>query len=105
LQFDCLDIENINGFEWDSGNILKNEVKHGLKWQVIEELFFNEPLVVIEDKKHSSEVECRCAALGHIDNGRLISVIFTIRNRKIRVISARDMSKKERRFYEEFTKV
>ncbi len=105
MKFDCLDLENANGFEWDSGNILKNEIKHGLKWQVIEELFFNEPLIIMEDKKHSSETECRCAALGYIDSGGLISVIFTIRDSKISVISARDMSKKERSFYEKFTKV
>ena len=105
MGFDCLDIDSIVGFDWDDGNVLKNEITHNLKWQTIEELFFNEPLVVVEDKKHSDKTECRCLALGHIDDGRLISVIFTKRDDKIRVISARVMSKKERKFYEEFTKV
>jgi len=99
MDFECLDTENIIGFDWDDGNILKNEIKHNLKWQTIEEIFFNEPLVLLEDKKHSQE-ECRCAALGFTDNGMLITVVFTKRENKIRVISARPMSKKERIFYE-----
>jgi len=104
MGFECLDIENIIGFDWDNGNILKNEIKHNLKWQTIEEIFFNEPLLLLEDHKHSNE-ECRCAALGHTDNGMLITVIFTKRKNKIRVISARAMSKKERSFYERNTTV
>ncbi len=105
MDYDCLDIENIVGFDWDDGNLLKNELKHGLKWQEIEEVFFNEPLVLLRDCKHSSEKEKRCLALGYIDSGKLLSVVFTIRGDKIRVISARAMSKKERKFYEENTKV
>ena len=105
MVFNCLDIDSVVGFDWDDGNLLKNEIKHNLKWQTIEELFFNEPLVVVEDKKHSNKTECRCLALGYVDDGRLISVFFTKRDDKIRVISARAMSKKERKFYEKFTKV
>jgi len=99
MDFDCLDIENIVGFEWDESNIHKNEDKHGLKWATIEEVFFNEPLLIVEDFKHSDQ-ECRCIALGKNDFGDLTTVIFTIRNKRIRVISARAMSKKERRIYE-----
>jgi len=99
MEFDCLDIESIIGFEWDEGNIHKNENKHGLIWTTIEEVFFNEPLLVVEDFKHSLN-ECRCVALGRNNFNELITVIFTIRNQKIRVISARAMSKKERKFYE-----
>jgi uncharacterized DUF497 family protein len=98
MQFDCLDIKNIVGFEWDSGNIHKNEEKHGLKWTAIEEVFFNEPLFIVEDFKHSLN-ECRCVALGKNDFNDLITVIFTVRNDYIRVISARAMSKKERKVY------
>lgn len=94
----------IVGFDWDDENILKNEIKHGLKWQVIEEVFFNEPLIIVEDFKHS-DGECRCLALGKIDNGLLTSVIFTIRDNKIRIISARPTSKKERAFYEKDTEI
>jgi len=99
MQYDCLDLEAIVGFEWDEGNIHKNEDKHGLKWTTIEEVFFNKPLLVVEDFKHSLD-ECRCVALGKNDLNDLITVIFTIRKNNIRVISARAMSKKEKLIYE-----
>ncbi len=105
MRFGCLDIDGLVEFDWDDGNILKNEVKHALKWQIIEEIFFNEPLVLLEDKTHSSDDECRCAALGFTNEKQLVAVIFTKRKNKIRVISARPMSKKERIFYENFTKI
>ena len=103
--YDCLDTSDIIGFDWDDGNILKNQVKHNLKWQVIEEVFFNNPLLIMEDFKHSKVQECRCVALGHIDNGRLVTVIFTKRKNKIRVISAQNMSKKEIKVYEKYTEI
>ncbi|MDQ7044810.1 MAG: BrnT family toxin [Sulfurimonas sp.] len=88
MTFDCLDLESIVGFDWDDGNIHKNE-----------EFFFNEPLLIVEDFKHSLN-ECRCVALGKNDFNDLVTVIFTIRNKQIRVISVRDMSKKERIVYD-----
>ena len=99
MKFDCLDIEAIVGFDWDDGNIHKNENKHGLKWATIEEVFFNEPLLIVEDFKHSLD-ECRCVALGKNDFDDLVTVVFTVRKNHIRVISARTMSKKERIIYE-----
>ncbi len=99
MNFDCLEIDAIIGFQWDEGNIRKNEDKHGLKWTAIEEVFFNEPLLVVEDFKHSLN-ECRCVALGKNNFNDLITVIFTLRDKYIRVISARAMSKKERIIYE-----
>ncbi len=99
MKFNCLDVESIVGFEWDDGNIHKNEEKHGLKWMIIEEVFFNEPLLVVEDFKHSLQ-ECRCVALGKNNREDLITVVFTVRNKKVRVIYARIMSKKERKIYE-----
>jgi len=99
MEFDCLDLDNVIGFEWDEGNIHKNEDKHGLKWTTIEEIFFNEPLLIVEDFKHSLK-ECRCVALGKNNFQDLITVIFTVRKKHIRVISARAMSKKERIVYE-----
>ena len=98
MVFDCLDIENTDMFDWDDGNIYKNEKKHGLKWQLIEEVFFNEPLLLFEDVKHS-EKECRCFALGCTDEGVHLFIVFTKRVEKIRVISARLMNKKERSIY------
>ncbi|QOP44678.1 BrnT family toxin [Sulfurimonas sediminis] len=65
----------------------------------VEEVFFNQPLLIVEDFKHSLK-ECRCVALGKNDFNDLITVIFTVREKHIRVISARAMSKKERTIYE-----
>lgn len=99
MKFDCIDIESVVGFDWDDGNIYKNQKKHGIKWQVIEEIFFNNPLLLLEDTKHSSD-ECRCFALGKTDEGLRLFVVFTKRKNKIRVISARAMNQKERSYYE-----
>lgn len=86
-------------FEWDKGNIEKNWLKHGVSYKEIEEIFSNKPLLVSEDKKHS-KIEERYQALGKTNNERLIFLSFMVRNNKVRVISARDMSKKEEKIYE-----
>ena len=99
MEFDCLDIESLIGFDWDDGNIYKNENKHGLNYKTIEEVFFNEPILIVEDFKHS-ENECRCVAFGYDNQNRKIMVVFTTRENLIRVISAREMTKKEKSFYE-----
>ncbi len=97
--FDYLDVERLCGFDWDDGNIQKNKLKHGLDYWLIEEIFFNEPLLIYEDKSHS-EQECRCYALGKMDDSQYLFVVFTVRQQKIRVISARSQNKKERSYYE-----
>lgn len=101
IKFDFSDIGNINGFEWDKGNIEKNKKKHNLEWWSIEEIFFNEPLLVLEDFKHSQN-ESRYYALGKTDNNTKLFVVFTVRNKRIRVISARKMNRKEKNHYEKF---
>jgi uncharacterized DUF497 family protein len=103
MKFDCLTLDDVRGFDWDDGNIYKNEKKHGIKWQEIEEVFFNEPLLIYEDIKHSQN-ECRCYVLGVTDENKKLFVVFTKRNKKIRVISARIMNKKERAIYEKYQK-
>jgi len=90
-----LDIHSIDGFDWDEGNRDKNWLKHLVSNRESEELFFNRPLIVAADTKHS-ELEERYFALGQTNDGRQLFVSFTIRLNKIRVISARDMSQKER---------
>lgn len=100
MEFDCLDVSLLIGFDWDAGNIVKNEKKHDLHYKEIEEIFFNEPLIVAEDYRHS-ESECRCFALGHTDDKKLLFVVFTTRQKMIRIISARMMNRKERKIYEE----
>ncbi len=99
MNFESLDLNAITGFEWDEGNSEKNKRKHNInKWQ-IEEVFFNEPFLIYEDKKHSNN-EFRWYALGKMDNEIKLMVVFTVRNNLIRVISARKMNKKERAYYE-----
>jgi uncharacterized DUF497 family protein len=88
-----------SGFQWDRGNIDKNLVKHNVENWECEQIFFNKPLLVLDDPKHSL-AEKRFAAFGKTDSGRLLAVVFTQRGRLVRVISARDMNSRERKFYE-----
>ncbi|MFZ2852668.1 MAG: BrnT family toxin [Rhodocyclaceae bacterium] len=96
-----IDLDKIAGFEWDDGNARKNE-KHGVSIAESEQVFFNAPLLVLADGKHSGS-EVRFHALGKTDEGRLLHITFTLRkaDEKIRVISARDMHRKEREIYEQ----
>lgn len=92
-------LDNIAGFDWDSGNDQKN-IKHGVAPAEAEQVFLNEPLVVLDDLKHSG-MEERFHALGQTNDGRLLHITFTIRTGRIRVISAKDMHRKERAIYEQ----
>ena len=87
------------GFRWDTANAKEVWTWHPVAPAESEEVFFNRPLVVGDDKEHSV-LEERLYALGQTDVGRLLFVVFTIRGRLIRVISARDMSRKERKVYQ-----
>jgi hypothetical protein len=99
-----IDFEKIEGFDWDAGNDRKSEDKHQVSQVEVEQVFFNVPLVLAPDPKHS-QTEPRFHALGKTTTGRLLHITFTLRfeGRKIRPISARDMHRKERRVYEEQT--
>ncbi len=88
-------------FEWDKGNIDKNLKKHRITNKEAEEIFGNGPHFLIEDEKHSTDVEKRYMIWGITDHKRSLTAIFTIRGVKIRIISVRDMHSKERRKYEE----
>lgn len=90
-------------FEWDRGNKDKNWQKYRVDYKECEQIFLNERLSVLYDAKHSQQ-EDRFIALGTTDKGRKLIISFTIRDKKIRVISARDQSRKERRLYEQKTK-
>ena len=98
-----IDRMKIRGFDWDEGNTRKNE-KHGVSMAEVEQVFFNAPLLVLDDFRHSSQ-EPRFHALGKTDDTRLLHIAFTVRHKgeKIRVISARDMHRKERVIYEKAT--
>ena len=95
-------LSEATGFDWDEGNLLKNWEKHTVTHLEAEQVFFNEPLIVVEDEKHSQK-ERRWYGLGRTDVYRLLMAVFTMRNKKMRVISARDMSRKERKVYEKET--
>ena len=87
------------GFEWDKNNSEKIKTKHGVTPVECEQVFFNIPVIAGDDEKHS-ETENRFYVLGQTDSGRLLFLVFTVRNDKLRVISARDMNRKERRAYQ-----
>ncbi len=93
------DIEKFIGFQWDEGNKNKNLIKHQVENWECEQVFLNEPLLVLDDPKHSL-TEKRWAAFGMTDIGRYLVIIFTKRGKFLRVISSRDMNRKESRFYE-----
>lgn len=97
-----IDWECVTGFDWDEGNSRKNAEKHTVSQSEAEEVFFNEPLLILEDAKHS-QVEPRFHALGKTDDARPLHITFTIRRggSLLRVISARNMHRKERAVYEQ----
>ncbi len=96
-----IDLSRIVGFVWGQGNERKND-RHGVTKSEAEEVFFNQPLLMLEDRQHSDD-ELRIHALGQTDSARNLHITFTLRaeGTLLRVISARDMHRKERRIYEE----
>ena len=96
-----IDLGKISGFNWDDGNARKND-KHGVSMTEAEQVFFNAPVLLLEDASHN-QTEPRLHALGKTDDNRALHITFTLRqaNQLIRVISARDMHRKERTIYEQ----
>lgn len=99
-----IDFDLISGFDWDEGNIYKNQEKHNVSTEEAEQVFSNEPLLLSQDAKHS-QTEERYLALGKTNSGRLLSLAFTLRESQtlIRLISARPMDRKERYEYDQET--
>ena len=97
-----IDLDQITGFDCDDGNSRKSADKHDVSQAEAEGVFFNDPLIVVEDSKHS-ETEPRFNALGKTTQNRLLHITFTLRQdgTLIRVISARDMHRKEKKAYEQ----
>jgi uncharacterized DUF497 family protein/predicted DNA binding CopG/RHH family protein len=87
-------LDGCTGFEWDEGNEHKNWARHQVTPEEAEDVFFNEPLVVRGDVRHSTR-ERRYYALGQTGVGRYLFVAFTIRRSLLRVISVRDMNREE----------
>ena len=96
-----VDLNGVTGFDWDNGNERKND-KHGVLMAEAEQIFFNTPLLLLEDESHSQS-EIRLHALGQTDVGRGLHITFTLRQAGtlIRVISARDLHRKERVIYDQ----
>ena len=94
-----LDLSRFTGFEWDAGNDVKNWKKHGVSRTECEEVFFHRPLLLQDDAVHSA-TEPRNYVLGRTSASRKLFLVFTPRGDRIRVISARDMTKAERRRYQ-----
>jgi uncharacterized DUF497 family protein len=95
-----VDWTRVIGFDWDAGNARKSSDKHEVSQAEAEQVFFNAPLSVVPDTRHSSD-EPRFHALGKTDDRRRLHITVTLRSdgTLIRVISARDMHRKERRIY------
>ena len=96
-----IDLPAILGFDWDDFNARKND-KHGVSQSEGEVVFFNQPLLLLEDARHGGQ-ELRYHALGKTHEGRRLHITFTLRKHStlIRVISARDMHRKERTIHEQ----
>ena len=96
-----IDWARVVGFDWDTGNERKSADKHMVNQSEAEQAFFNQPLLVLQDDRHSL-VETRFHALGRTNEDRRLHIAFTLRREAtlIRVISARDMSARERAVYE-----
>ncbi|MEA2976198.1 MAG: uncharacterized protein QOF19_1718 [Alphaproteobacteria bacterium] len=97
-----INLNQIAGFDWDDGNDRKNVEKHAVNQIEAEQVFLDPRLLVLVDEKHSG-AEKRFQAYGEVANGRRLQVSFTLRQNEtmIRVISARDMSRRERARYEQ----
>jgi uncharacterized DUF497 family protein len=86
------------GFDWDAGNVDKTWTKHAVRFTECEEVFYRAPLVALAPARRGPGEE-RFVARGETALGRLLSIIFTFRGDRVRVISARDMSREERLEY------
>lgn len=94
-----LDLTKLIGFEWNTGNLDKSYQKHHVTPKEAEELFLDENLLLEEDIKHSQQ-EARFIAIGQTVQIKLLFAVFTVRSKKIRIISVRAANKKERLMYE-----
>ena len=92
-------LQTIIDFEWDEANRYKNLIKHDVACEEAEQIFNNKPLIIIDDTEHSAH-EQRFHAFGRSNDDRKLLICFVVRKTKLRIISARPMSKRERTFYE-----
>ncbi len=93
-------LRSSDGFDWDFHNYYKNWLKHNITALQAQEVFSNRPLLIYDDQKHSKS-EDRFLAYGKTNAGLRLFVSYTFRGTKIRIISVRKMSRKEREIYEQ----
>jgi len=93
--------EDIEGFQWDDANSAKNWIRHQVSQTEAEQVFLNRPVVVTDARVGT---EGRWFAFGRTDADRLLTVVFTIRGPLLRVISARPMSRAERKSHDQATR-
>ena len=89
-------------FEWDHPKARSNLRKHGVSFEEASTVFADPAALTIDDPLHSDE-EDRSVTLGQSTRRRLLVVVFTERGDKIRIISARVATRRERTDYEEGT--
>ena len=87
-------------FDWDEGNDQKNRIRHNVSIMEAEDIFFDSNRLILDDIKHSSDAEQRFILIGYNKQRRMLFIIFTIRGKKVRIISARDTNRKEETLYE-----
>lgn len=108
------DLSGFTGFDWDQGNFLKSEKKHGITAEEAEQIFLDSDIFYQEDIRHS-EKERRFIVIGKIESGKILVAVFTPRHDKInkaflriRILSVRRANKKEIKTYEKienYTKI
>jgi uncharacterized DUF497 family protein len=98
-------LPDIIEFEWDAGNEQKNWLAHGVAAEEAEEPFFAKEPLILDDIGHSTDTEQRYVLMGKSAAGRMLFIAYTLRKKKIRIISARDADRKEVLFYEEALKL
>jgi uncharacterized DUF497 family protein len=93
-------VTRIVEFDWDQWNLQKNETKHGVSRLEAESAFYDARYRLFEDRRHSGPRERRYVLYGRSLENRVVMRGFTVRGARIRVITARPASRKERRIYE-----
>jgi uncharacterized DUF497 family protein len=87
-------------FEWDPQKAIANKRNHGVTFDEATTAFGDPFGMVVDDPRHSVG-EIRMALLGYSQANRLLAVMFTERGDRIRLISARTATRRERKDYEE----
>lgn len=89
-------------FEWDGGNRMKSVAKHAVTTSEAEEVFLLRQAAPLGVQVSPPVAEERLGVVGVTSAGRILHVVFTLREGKVRVISARPAKRRERDYYEAY---